>query len=340
MRNPVIDDEKAQEWERIKGFVSGANKPSKHPLVQEMERMKAKSPEHFDEGGMAVDPNVPGGTIPTPQPAPAPAIDPTEAAVTKATGGITPETISQLFDKLSGNYAKGQIGAGIAGIGDAIASVGGSNPGHMKATEDALQNRFEAGMKVPEQMMNVGKEQFGIKQTLEEQDPNSKLSKYAQEAYGPLLAKIGIDGSHASAKLIGDLAGKTIDQLKNEAQAKEARAIHEQTGELTKSQQDINRLVAEGNIKNQEAERDIREKGQQAEAAKTLENKGLFKSLIDMVPGTAGHEANKFLRNQMTGQGEAAIPDGRIEVISPTGQIGHIPKEQLKDALNKGYKLQ
>lgn len=34
------------------------------------------------------------------------------------------------------------------------------------------------------------------------------------------------------------------------------------------------------------------------------------------------------------------VPQGRITVISPTGQVGHIPQAQLKEALAEGYKQQ
>jgi Mrp family chromosome partitioning ATPase len=32
-----------------------------------------------------------------------------------------------------------------------------------------------------------------------------------------------------------------------------------------------------------------------------------------------------------------SIPDGRVQVKAPDGTIGHIPQDQLKDALDQGY---
>ena len=39
------------DWEQIKGWVGGANKDTKHPIAQEIERLNRKKPQHFDEGG-------------------------------------------------------------------------------------------------------------------------------------------------------------------------------------------------------------------------------------------------------------------------------------------------
>ena len=39
-------------------------------------------------------------------------------------------------------------------------------------------------------------------------------------------------------------------------------------------------------------------------------------------------------------QRPSAAPAGRVMVVSPDGKVGHIPKEQLQDALSKGYKQQ
>ena len=49
----VKDEDSSPDWERIKSFVGGANKASKHPLDQEMERLKMRQPEHMEKGGEA-----------------------------------------------------------------------------------------------------------------------------------------------------------------------------------------------------------------------------------------------------------------------------------------------
>jgi hypothetical protein len=166
-----------------------------------------------------------------PAAAPSPIAPPTDynAQASNVLGGITPEKIQQLMASLNSQGKKAQFGAGIAGIGDAIASVGGQQPGHMRAAEENIQKNKELGMELPGKMAELGKERFGVSQALQEQDPASPLSKYAQDTYAPLGKRMGLDLSKASAKMIGDVVGKSVDQLKNEAQEAEAKAIHEQT---------------------------------------------------------------------------------------------------------------
>lgn len=41
--------------------------------------------------------------------------------------------------------------------------------------------------------------------------------------------------------------------------------------------------------------------------------------------------------NEQAGGQQTQIPDGRVQVTSPDGKIGHIPKEQLQAALKAGY---
>lgn len=50
-----LGDQNSDEWERIKNYVGGANKPAKHPIQQEMDRIDMRKPQHLDDGGM-VDP--------------------------------------------------------------------------------------------------------------------------------------------------------------------------------------------------------------------------------------------------------------------------------------------
>jgi ABC-type sugar transport system substrate-binding protein len=59
-------------------------------------------------------------------------------------GGITPETINRLMESLNHQQKVGQIGAGIAGIGDAIQSVGGIKGEHMQNAENMLDKLREA----------------------------------------------------------------------------------------------------------------------------------------------------------------------------------------------------
>ncbi len=79
----------------------------------------------------------------------------------------------------------------------------------------------------------------------------------------------------------------------------------------------------------------------QAQTLQPAEQKEL-QGLIDDTLGNKPQAGsmNPVMNSQPTQQGQQAIPDGRITVISPNGQIGHIPQEQLQQALKEGYRQQ
>ena len=369
MRNPVMSEDSAKEWERIKGFVGGANKPSKHPLQQEMERAKMKEPQHLYPGGNVEGnedlpqllgdltpgsstqlpintspsvPDVPHGTLPganlpisplgsptprspaatLPQGMPSPVSTPqglnsspsdqsyTDQA-SKILGGVTPEKIQQLMDSLNSQSRRGQIGAGIAGIGDAISSVGGIKGEHMKNAEDFLQKNKEMGMKIPAEMAAVGKENYGLAEQLKDKDPNSSLSKVAQKTYGPDLIKMGLTQDQVvkmPASLIGDLFSKKVT-------LEDAKARIEQEGSYQRGMLQNTRMGLEQSGAHNKVEEKIAQEGKKQEEAKALANKGMFKSILDMVPGTAGHTANKVLEKQaMEGENKQTGPFGQETV--------------------------
>lgn len=126
-----------------------------------------------------------------PSPAQAPTDAPYMDKASGVLGGITPEAIAQLMQSLNSQGKRAQIGAGIAGIGDAISSIGGQKPEHMKAAEDHIQQQKEMAMKVPEAMAAVGKERYGISQQLEARDPKSPYSKVVQNSQRPTLKGLG-----------------------------------------------------------------------------------------------------------------------------------------------------
>lgn len=269
-------EEDSQEWDRIKNFVGGANKKSKHPLEQEAERMRNRDTQHFAEGGIAdfqISPDqndpfggqpplspaqpiphigtpvVPHGTpslMPStppvaPMAAPSPAAPPTDynAQASGILGGITPDAINRLMQSLSQQGKKAQLGAGIAGIGDAIASVGDQQPGHMRAAEENIQKQKELGMTLPGQMAAAGKEQFGLSQTLQAQDPNSPYSKIIQNAERPTLLKLGWSAdqiSKAPAIAIEDATKNSLTYEDTQAKYGLEKAIHEETIGLQKAQ--------------------------------------------------------------------------------------------------------
>ena len=280
--------------------------------------------------------NVPHGTLPLNMGQSAPAI-PTPPSPVSATpeaayndkasgilGGLDPAKISQLLEGLKQQSNKSQIGAGIAGIGDAIASVGGVQPGHMKNAEEAIRGNYDRGLKAPELMANAGKERFGLSQTLQEQDPKSPLSKYAQDAYGGLGDKLGIDLRHASAKMIGDVTGKTIDQLKNEAEEHESHELHAQTAAI--QQQGVNNQTTQ--IKNTEKEREDTLK---QTAAEGLDKRGIIQKTIDAIHPSA---ATKLLQSQVAGQPQT------VRIKDSTGQLHDIPSQNLQKAKQRDPGLQ
>lgn len=269
---------------------------------------------------------APPAPFPAPTPPPAPSLAPGPASAapassfddqaTKILGGITPETIQKLMDSLNQQTKRGQVGAGIAGIGDAIASVGGIKGEHMKNAEDFLEKRREEGMKLPGEMAAVGKERFAMGQQLQEKDPNSPLSKYAQDAYGALGDKMGLDLRKASASMIADVTGKSVDAFKAEMESKmKGRELG-----LTQDRLDIE-------AKNNATQRELEGERIKEEAQEKLSNEGPFHKLTHMFD-----PAEAALKKT------AGIDDQRVSVISPAGKEGHIPASQLQDALKKGYR--
>lgn len=355
----VKEKDNSPDWERIKSFVGGANKASKHPLEQEMERRKQREPEHmadggtvggFDIGGSGSDtqrmggrlplqidprgtiPNVPGvPALPNvaPQVAPrpilpAPAAPPVAVSpspmpdsgsdagiddqATKIMGGITPETINRLMESLNRQGKVGQIGAGVAGIGDAIASVGGQNPGHMKNAQDLIQKNKESALKVPGEMAAIGKEHYGLTKELGGDDPTSKRSFVAQEANRPLLSKMGF-----TPQEIKKMPASLIDGIRSGAITREnalatinAEAAYKTAGlDLQSKQLEQTKSLEQQRIDaaNEKEASDV-----QTDAAKALASRGVFKTIQDAIPGTAGNKAKNVLEKQLEGE-QSFTPD-------------------------------
>jgi hypothetical protein len=269
------DEDSSKEWERIKGFVGGANKTSKHPLQQELDRKKMREPEHFAEGGSVMDdytdfkpklslapsttdqilntppqqpvippvnapqaPIVPPmGQNPTPpgsaQPAPvsAPSGTSYDDQASKVLGGMTPEKLEQLRQTVNSQSKPPLIGAGIAGIGDAIASVGGVKGEHMKDTMNSIQQNKEMRMKLPGEMAAMGKEQYGISNELQAKDPASPYSKIVQNSYRGTLKEMG-----ATDQDVNKMPASTIhDVVSGRIEFKKAMAEIENTAEFRKA---------------------------------------------------------------------------------------------------------
>ena len=65
----------------------------------------------------------------------------------------------------------------------------------------------------------------------------------------------------------------------------------------------------------------------------------LMQDIMSPITGAMRGQAAKTIE-KASGIQPAGVPDGRVAVISPTGQIGHIPQDQLQEALAAGYKAQ
>jgi hypothetical protein len=189
-----------------------------------------------------VAPPAVGTPPPTVAAQPAPATAPTDASydaqASKALGGVTPEMIQALAAKFARPTAGQAVGMGVAGIGDAIASVGGREPGHMKNAMDMFQKNREMQMKVPEAMAAAGKEKFGLSQTLQNKDPASPYSKIAQQTYGTDLIKMGLTKDQVAkmpADLIGDLMSKKVTLTEALARIQETGAYQQGMLENTRT---------------------------------------------------------------------------------------------------------
>jgi hypothetical protein len=174
---------------------------------------------------------------------PAPPAAPTDAAyegqANKIMGGVTPEMLQQLAQKFARPTAGQAVGMGVAGIGDAIASIGGREPGHMKQAEERFQKNRELQMGVPEKMAALGKEKFGLTETLQAKDPNSPYSKVIQNSERPNLKAIGWTDkqiSKAPAVAVQDAVKNGLTYADTQAKYGLEKAIHEETIGLQKSQ--------------------------------------------------------------------------------------------------------
>lgn len=207
--------------------------------------------------------------------------------------GLDPNQQAAFMRMLGQKSQNSQIGAGIAGIGDAIAAggtLGKVNPGALNKSEEIAQNATKEGIEGLESIRGGQEKAFDVAQKLQAQDPNSPLSKYAQKAYGSIGKKLGLDLSHASASLIGDVSGKGVDALNTEYQ-----------NQLKMMGIDLQKKQVEATVANQEAERRQAAINTQQEAAKTLADRGILKTVANAIPGTTGNKAAKVLERTATG---------------------------------------
>ncbi len=310
----------------------------------------------YAEGGM-VDPNdllgqiAPAGTgllspSPAPQPPdqapiPAPPIAPMAAPKAPISTGPAPTDADYMakankllgldanqtasFMKMLGDRSqKAQLGAGIAGIGDAIASggtLGKVNPGALNKSEELISNRENAGVAGMQTIRGNQEKAQELGDKLQSRDPKSPLSKYAQRAYAGVGKKIGLDLSNAPASLIADVTGKGVDALNTEM-----------LNQMKLMQLDLQKKTLEATTANQKSERDIATAGRRSEAAKALAGRSTLQSIAGAIPFTAANKAKSTLESEMN------MGNYGPDVLSYAQKHGISPEEaqSIKDKRTKG----
>ena len=205
--------------------------------------------------------------------------------------GLDPGQQAAFMKLLGDRSQKGQIGAGIAGIGDAIASggtLGKVNPGNLQRSEDLIQNKQKEGIEGAQLLRGNQKDNFELGQTLRGNSP-----------YSPALQKALVTQFHVPAALAGaprDVINKMLDpiaqtQLK-EAEIAETEAYRGSTIDLQKSQ-----LAA--TVANQKAQQENAERERKQEAAKALLSRGPLDKAAAILSNTATGKATKTLSDEM-----------------------------------------
>lgn len=214
--------------------------------------------------------------------------------------GLNPEEQAGFMKMLGGNAQKAQLGSALAGIGDAIASggtLGKVNPGALARSEELIQGKTKEGLEGMQTIRANQEKAQELADKLQARDPSSPLSKYAQKAYAGVGKKIGLDLSHASAQLIGDVAGKGVDALNTEFQ-----------GQLKMMGLDLQKQQLAATVANQKAERELAAAGRRSEAAKDLAGRSTLQAVAGAIPGTAANAAKKTLEAEMNlGQGPVKV---------------------------------
>lgn len=260
----------SEEWNKIKGWMGGANGKKDHPLVQEAKR--AQRVQKFDEGGeVGLDDETlkflqPQGAgliapsaaqsqpqMPAPVQAPvqaplqppttqmppqpigppvAPIQSPSSDSQANSILGTNPQELEAFLQKVNQPNWRQQVGAGVTGLADAFSRAGGSNSDYERQYNERVQQGKQNMSAIPEKVAGLGKEKFGLTQTLDAQNPDSQYSKINQATYGPDLLKMGLTAQQISkmpASLIGDLLGKKITLEEAKARIGETAAFHEAT---------------------------------------------------------------------------------------------------------------
>jgi hypothetical protein len=245
---------------------------------------------------------APAAPSPMPRPNPAAPAPTDQDFMNKANKmlGLSGDEQAGFMKLLGDNAQKAQIGAGIAGIGDAIASggtLGKVNPGALHTAENLIDNSTTHGIQGMQTIRenNAKAQELGDK--LQARDPNSPLSKWAQKAYAGVGKKIGLDLSKASASMISDVAGKGVDALNTEYQ-----------NQLKLMGLDLQKQQLAATIANQKSEREIATAGRRSEAGKALAGRSTLQAVAGAIPGTAANAAKHTLEDEMNlGKGPTQV---------------------------------
>lgn len=305
-----LGDQNSDEWERIKSYVGGANKPAKHPIQQEMDRIDIRKPQHLDDGGMVdplsddskslLAPQSMGAPSPfqaapqqvappvqapiqksaMPPPVQAPIAPPQAAPVAQtppapdaaynpqanqALGGIDPQQLMAMLQKVNTPTLGQKIGSGVSGLADAFSRAGHENSDYQKNFDARQQQTRENLSKIPGEVSTQGKEQYGLSKEMASDDPKSMRSFVQQQANAQLLKQAGFSPEEIKsipASAIDGLRTGAIDADKVRADYGLRKATIEQTGAYqqgmlanTKSGIQQRGAEIEGNLANQKAER-------------------------------------------------------------------------------------
>lgn len=169
---------------------------------------------------------LPGVGGASPSSSASPALDPgSQGEAAKILGGVTPEMLQNLYAKYAKPTTGQQVSEGIAGLGDAIASVGERKPGALQTAREEVAGGRDRALALPEKMAAAGKERFGLAKELQTDNPNSPLSKAAQRTYAPDLKTLGFTDAEISQmplSLISDATkqGADIGRIRMEMKMK------------------------------------------------------------------------------------------------------------------------
>lgn len=195
-------------------------------------------------------------------------------------GSKAPVALGGLADSIMQGVAR----AGSGGFADRIE---GRQNAQAKEQMDALKSAGEG---------NLSRQSAGMK--LDEMDPQSPLSKTAQQTWGALLSRNGFKPAQIAnmpASSIAALTGQTVEALKAESEAKMAAAT---LGLKTQE--------AAQTAKHQTAEENTAAEREKLDAAGKLSGRGMFKKATDAIFGDPGTEA---LENKLNSSESGVTPE-------------------------------